>query len=294
MPETQIGPASRATRPEQRLLTRSAQVAQAKTGKISAPQPSPAFKGKSTRALLITDATDKKLSEIASAYAKQVLGLEAKDLSEGVTRVDTWQALAAVLKGYGSIDHLVLMFHGTPGSLLVGAHHKSLAEVAPIFSGRLPRIEVIDLEGCSIGEGAAKLIPFARLFGASRITAFNYFWVTQRISVEVRSSDVKALENELARFKGYFLPGTPMLTELVTKRAKYTLWAEWFRDEFDETALPSVQPGEIDPRRKEFKPRSASIQRYVDAAGAAKLEEEYGSSPLRRFERVIVQLMGGQ
>ena len=265
-----------------------AQATGKKPKKTSSSKSKGALKLKTAKKLIVTDATDTRLKKVAPIYARQVLRVKKTE----VKKVNSWQELSKLLQEYKSIEQLVLMFHGTPGSLIISDEHKSLSEVNDIFAGQNPNIKQIDFEGCSVGEGADELVPFARLFNSSKVTAWNHFWINQIFEVDIpKDVDVEVLEGQIAQYKGYFLSGTPTLDELAKKPGKHTLVVEWFRNDFNEDPLPPPPtPGDLDTRSKSFKPRSAATSRRIKSDEAKKLAEEYGKKPVLPLEHVIIEI----
>jgi hypothetical protein len=239
---------------------------------------------KKTRVLLVAEAADKTTRDMATVYARQVLKLKENEISTDVKFVNSWQELARLLQEYESIDQLVLDFHGVPGGITIGTETKSLDKVDEIFRGQKPKIRQIDFEGCSTGERASELVHFGRLFSTSRVTAWNFFRVTQPIEVEVPSDvDVKKLDSMLAPYRGYFLKGTPSSDELAKKKGKHTLVVEWFRTELDFSPLPPPPPpGGLDERPVTFKPRDAATSRLIKSSEVGKYK------PTPALEHVII------
>jgi hypothetical protein len=264
-------------------------VAQAPSGKKSEKgkdQP----KLKTATKLFITQAGDPENLKFANAYANQVLkGAEIRS-------ANSWDELSAVLREYQSIEQVVLMFHGSPGSLTIGGVNKSLDKVGNLFPAPNPKIKQIDFEACSVGEGADELVPFARIFGASTVRAWSYFhyFITTKVSIpeKMDSQGLNSLRDQLAKYSGYFLPGTPSVDALAKKPGTYDLVAEWFRIDLNTDPLPPAPgPGDQDQRGKTFKRRSDAKPRRTSSDKVKELRKLY-ESPTRPFEQVIIEISG--
>lgn len=240
---------------------------------------------KAVRSLLITSLEDKKK---ASIYNKQVLK------AGEVQTVNSWQEMAILLREYQSIDQLVLWFHGSPGALEIGSENKNLNQVSSLFTGQKPKVKEINFEACSVAEAPENLVPFARLFKASKVTAWNYFCISLLVELQIpKGVDVDFVENQLAPYKGYLLSGTPAYSELSKKPGKHFFLVEWFRKEDDNTPLPPPPKlGEIDNRNMTFKPRSAAKKRRIISDKVMKLREEYAKPGVLEFEHVIIEISG--
>ena len=243
---------------------------------------------KKVRVLLVTYPADKFLAPV---FARQVLKLKGREIAENVRQVNSWQELAKLLQEYESIERLVLLFHGTPGSLLIGEELKDLDKVGDIFRGHRPKVNRIDFEACNVGRGADKLVPFAKLFTASKVTGWNHSWITKPVEIKIyKNTEVQALERILGRYKGYLLKGSPTASELMRKPGKHTLIAEWFRLELSDEELPLPPArGELDTRIL-FKRRGVARTRNVRSDQVHKLREEYSKQPVRQLERVIISI----
>jgi hypothetical protein len=243
---------------------------------------------KTASTLLITNAADAKLRQVASQYAKYVLKLSAPALKHALVTVTSPQGLASEVSRYSRIEHLILMFHGAPGAIEVGTW-MSLNDVAKLFSTNIPTIHEITFEGCNIARGPDTMVPFGLLFNASRVNAWNHFWVTCVTEVIIgRDTDVAALNSQLAKFRGYFLPNTPTLEDLAKNPGSYVVVAEWFREDLSDEPIPEAPPpGELDSRKRTFKPRASAQPRQISAKQIAKLIEEYDAATLR-FQKVTV------
>jgi hypothetical protein len=262
-------------------------LAQAPSGKKSEKKAEPKL---TATKLLITDPSDANWQQYTDAYAKYVLkGAEKRN-------VNSWEELSVELHKYQSIEQVVLYFHGTPGSLIIGGDPRDLDKVSNLFLAPNPKIKQIDLDACSVGEAPDKLVPFARIFGASTITAWTYFHVGKPEKFDVPRGDVdlSVLRTKYADHKDYFLPGTPTFDEMARNPSTYNLGVEWFRiDLRDDPLPPAPGPGGLDQRGKTFKRRSDAKPRRINSDKAKELRELYKSKgPDVPFEQVIITITG--
>jgi hypothetical protein len=253
-----------------------------------APEKKPAGHLKVAEALLIADGTETKLPQLPKVYTTTYVP------GATILKVDSWEGLASLLQGYERIAHLVLFFHGTPGSLMIGNHLRGIDQFEKTVGGKRPRIGKIDFVACNVGEKPGLLAPFGKLFHATEVTAWNHFWVPCPINFPVsKSESLKSLEARLGRYNGYWIGKPPVASELAAKPGNHLLHAEWFREEYDEADLPAPpKPGDFDNRKKIYKPRSSAIDRICTAEEAEKLQAEYDSLPIKPLEHVIVRITG--
>jgi hypothetical protein len=304
--------AERSTRPENRstVSQRSAEeadrgvqrYAQAPQGarqpQSSLPQRNASKRKKATQ-LLITDATEPSLKIIAPLYAQQHWRLSEGEARQVIAYVDSWDKLAAKLREYESIQHLVLMFHGTPGSLLVGTTDEGLTtRASEHFKEHAPQINQIDLEGCLIAREPEALLAFGKLFHAVQVTGWNHWWVndigkTVNVPKNMTKGEIEKLQKKLDGFKQYFVKEPPTAAQLAKKPGSHRLVLEWFiRYASEEEPLPEPETGAPDERERTFKPRRNGIRRLIRGENeASELRQEYekmsGSDDLP-FHRVVV------
>jgi hypothetical protein len=291
VPDNQITPQD-ALGDADRIL---AQAAVSRNGKVlKQPQqakPSKAEKLQTVGTLLITDAKDKEVKKWGELYARYALkGAEVK-------YTNSWNELLMVLEKYETIRQLVLFMHGTPGSLVIGDVNRGLESIAAEWKDRrLPKVnDQIDFEACSVGEGADKVVEFARLFKAPRFTAWNHFHVIGEMRVDIPKNpdaeSLKQLKQKLARLSTYFIPGTPSAEDLTSQRpSKHTLGVEWFREDLSREQLPELRnpPGDTD--RKTFKPRRSAIEKKIKSDKARQYAEEFKKVPVHDLEHLIVEI----
>ncbi len=244
--------------------------------------------GLTTDLLLVTNDYDDKLYDSAKLYAKYPLK------GAKIRKVGSWAELAKLLSEYKNVDRLIIYLHGTPGALLLGGVHEELDGVGEkYFKGKkMPKVKQLDLEACSVAESPEKTVPFAKLFAADRVSAWNYFHVGMKITVKVPAGVDKAkLDEMLKPYKGYLLENTPSTSEMAGNPGTYEIGAEWFRDDLNDDPLPALSGGGLDSRAKTFKPRSSKaevtlksmkeVQAYVD---------KYKNDPVRPLEHVTIDL----
>ena len=290
MPDNQITPQD-ALGDADRIL---AQAAVSRNGKVL-KQPQQAKQSKAEKlqtvgTLLITDAKDKEVKKWGELYARYALkGAEVK-------YTNSWNELLMVLEKYENIRQLVLFVHGTPGSLGIGDVYRDLDSIATEWKDRrLPKVkDQIDFEACSVGEGADKVVEFAKLFKAPRFTAWNHFHIIGEMRVEIpKNADGTSLKQMLARVSAYFIPGTPSAEDLLARRRPSThiLGLEWFREDFSNQQLPELRnpPGDTD--RKTFKPRSSANELKIKSDKARQYAEEFEKVPVHALEHLIVEIL---
>jgi hypothetical protein len=254
------------------------------------PSPSqttaPAGRRKTTDRLLITDATESVLRTIAPRYVQQYWRLSEQQARTVIVLVKSWDELVAKLNEYDSIGHLVLMFHGVPGDLLVGIDHKGLREAAGSFKEHRPHIRQIDLEGCTVAKDPEALVGFGKVFGASQVTGWNHYWAvdieTNVVIPRGMTSGEKAqLQKKLDEYQPYFVQTPPTAEKLAAKPGKYILGLEWFSSDEsgDDDDLPPKEPGSPDRRERTHKPRRNATRRLIRGEQEARdLRTEYAKS----------------
>gem|GEM_PF-2647582 len=206
--------------------------------------------------------------------------------------VNSWGELAEELQKYKTIQRLILCFHGGPGALKIGRQYEDLNEVKKYFDKKIPFVKQINFESCNVGRDPVLIIPFANLFKASKITAWNHFTVSiiQKVKVNKDINKTRTeLELTMKRFKGYFAPGTPTIDELIKRPAgEYLLLVEWFRDDFNNTVLPPPNPLGLDNRIYKFKPRSSAKLRTIAPGMASTWKEKY-QDVIIPLEQIIIE-----
>ena len=226
--------------------------------------------------------TGKAENEDMAIYARHALG------GAEHRTADSWEKLLKVLLEYESVERLVLYFHGTPGAMIIGGDDRDLDAVATsLFAGqKLPKVtgELV-FEGCSIAENAGKIVPFAKLFSAPKVTAWNHFHVNAVLEVRVkRGNTAKDVEKALADYADYLIPNSPNAAELARTSGTKKLVIEWFRIDYSEDPLPP--PDLLDSRSKTFKRRSTATDVKVTEAEAKGLKV----APARSLERITVEI----
>lgn len=208
----------------------------------------------------------------------------------------SWEELAKLLQEYKSIKRLVIYLHGIPGALLLGGVGEDLDKVGEKYfkDKKMPKVGQLDLEACSVAESPEKTVPFAKLFQAEKVTAWNYFHVGEKITINVPVGVDKAkLEGILKANKGYLLENTPSASEMAAKPGKYEIGAEWFRDDYNDDPLPPPSGGGLDPREKTFKMRSKKAEVTLKSLDEVKAYvDKYKDDPVRPLEHVTIDLSG--
>jgi hypothetical protein len=211
----------------------------------------------------------------------------------------TWRELVTVLAEYTTIERLVLYFHGIPGSMVVGVDDEDLNKAIRLFKpGDAPTVtDVLEFENCNIAgtpiadpvkedrkqlllESMSKVITFAKLFRAPQFRAWNYFHLSEVITVRVpKGSSATQIEGLLAKYKDYLIPNSPTAASLaeLAKRTDIAekLMLEWFRPDYDKTSLPP--PGGAVPREMKFKPRSKAQEHTYTEFNLDKLDADVGA-----------------
>lgn len=258
-------------------------LAQAKKGKRAAPAT-----GRVAEVLVVTDSGGR---DYALAYATFALGLGAPAAKSALRVADSWKKLVAILQQYRRIGILVLHFHGTPGSLIVGGTNRSLTTFAADLGKKAPEVTTrVEFESCSVGEGVDEIVPLAKALRAPELYAWNHFSINTKVEIRVKKGNTAdqikaALANYLPQ---YLLPGTPTPERLAARPGSHVLFAVWFRSDLNEEPLPAKPTGGLDTREKTFKPRGSSTDRTVTHGAAAKLAEDYVSTPVLPLERVVL------
>jgi len=256
--------------------------------------------GKRAQILVITDAKDDVFKPSVPAYLEQFLKCEP---NKCLLAVDSWKDLVSKLGAYETIDQLIFLPHGIPGSLIIGGEAHSLTELAAFFKGiHTPKItKEIIFDTCSLGEKPLDIIPFARLLQAPKAIAWNYHTYFKLSSVITKKNDdAKLLEEKLERYKGYILlpPGTSiteLVKDLLKKPGKHVFLLQWFRLELilgnDDTIEQAPAPGQLDNRSKVIKRRSDAIPKQITSDEAKSLEEEYSKASVPPFNQVIITIV---
>ncbi len=233
--------------------------------------------------LLFTD-TDGKAK--AQAYARYVY------LGARVVVADSWKALAKKLARYSHINTLLLYYHGIPGELIIGGVGKDLSTVGSVFGRKRPRIESIDSMACNVANQPKKMIPFAKLFGATTISGWNHYSVTQLVVQTVpKNVDVAALRAIMQKHAAYWVPRTPTAAQMAARPGTWVLLSNWFRLEFDETSPPPTPPGVL-PQTQKWRPRSHVQEMRVSSDDNNKLNaiERERNTPRPKLYKVIIDV----
>lgn len=138
----------------------------------------------------------------AQLLAQVVYGMAPAAVhKDGIIRVSNWEQLKQRLKELRGVDHLIMYFHSSSGSLIIGRHLKEFGTL-PQFLGEMPQIDEISMEGCNAGDDPKELAALGRVFRAKKIHAFNYFHVTQVVRVQIRkNADTRVRISERAGVK---------------------------------------------------------------------------------------------
>lgn len=212
--------------------------------------------------------------------------------------VESWEDLAKNLQEFASINLLVLYFHGARGALTIGSKYVDLDDAAKRFfkdKDKLPKINQLDFQACNVAEGIAKTVPFAKMFKASQVTAWNYYHVMMPVSVPPipKGVDPKEVDVKLAAFKDWLLENTPPASVLVKEGGEHILGAEWFRVDDDPGNLPQARLGEPDGRPKIFKRRRDKREVVLKTNEEVNsLPKKYADRVSRPFDHVTIDLTG--
>jgi hypothetical protein len=240
---------------------------------------------------MIADASFRDASLLASGVYCMAPSALHKD---GIIRVDSWEKLKKQLQSLTGVDHLVLYFHSGSGGLLIGSELRDFGTL-PSFLGSMPRISEISLEGCNAGDNPRALAVLGRIFGVSKIHAFNYFHITQIVNVQIPKdaksrmfvSEMKGIKEKLpffARSQGSNLDSQGIDKILKGTPGTYTILAEWFREDYVETPPPPCKMGDTPP--KGYKKRADAIETVLQ--DWPDLPED-DLSPVTEFQRVTIE-----
>ena len=260
--------------------------------KTTPPAAAPkAAKGLVVKVLALTDKAVPAFRALAEAYLQQGLGLSAQDAKTSTVQIEAWADLPRILRGYASIDALVLVAHGSPGALRIGTRIRGLDLVAKDLTPPMPAVSEIDFEACNVGSSPGELVAFAGALGATKVSAFNHYLMSSPITVTIAPDvDIKVLAERLKPYEPWLLPNHPTVEQLAKSKGQISLTAEWFRDTEDETPLPAaLTPSKAAELRRTFKPRSSARESHLTAAQA--LSRSAGvEPPVVPLERIIIDL----
>ena len=248
-----------------------------------------------TYLLFVSDGTItvNNFQEVTSLFAKYAYGVRSVEF------ISSWEQLSALLGTYASIERLILSFHSSKGSIIIGGVLRALniKEVISLFSGHKPKIREIDFESCNVGSAPHIIIPFAKLFNAEVVKAWNYYGIRQIVTVPSKMLSDQNIELLNRKYKNYFLKGQLSLNELAKKPGKHNVVLEWFRDEYDESPIPDPptdeerKKGNYDTRDKEFVPRKNAKEVFLRSENNAKeYYREYGKSPVKSLHHIIIEI----
>ena len=232
---------------------------------------------KAGRVLLL----DKGLVSVGQPYNLGHLNGEAQ-----IRLFTSWDEMAGVLKEYASISELTILGHGSPGGFWFSQGGRetslSLLDTTAWYQShsavKRPRVKVIHLQSCNIGLNPSPLVGFAKLYQASKITAWNHFYVCNVETLDIPRGADKEQITKTFGFREYLVPGVN-LEDLVKRPGRHKVLLEWFRVAFDKSPLPPVPAGfsstYTNPARKHFKPTVIHKERIVSSPAELKeLSEE--------------------
>lgn len=245
----------------------------------------------SARVVVLVDKDDEKLLGAADTYVRRRLQYSAAEARAAVVPLAGWDALVPVLRRYAHIETLVLLAHGTPGSLGIGHRFKGLVDVATWLVTPMPVVGEVQFEACNVGAGPDGMIAFGRALSARRVMGYNHFLLSAPITVVApKGVDVPKLQEKLEPYQRWMVPNQPTAAELARRPGTHVLTAEWFRDTLDEEELPKdLTRARARDLERTFKPRATMVDRRLTVAEATALAVD-DLRPVVPLERIIIEL----
>lgn len=268
--------------------------------------------------LYVQGVTEEKLTRLVDQsfqYNQKSLGADARRVF-----VSSFDEFVEAVRGFSSIGRLVIMMHSTTNAIEVGNEWQTLdvALDGLAAAGDLPEVtDVIELEGCVIGQVPSFLIAFARLFRAPRLTAFTYWHYVGQVDLYAQPgidpNDQAAYDEYVSKLTGmvweyavYLPPGAPSASTIAADTAPltvgpkgqtYHLMIEWFEENivFGHDAPPltvrdSMDTPSPDSREHDYRTRDSASPAKIGTDQEAKaFEAAYADFPIKSFYLVEIQ-----
>jgi hypothetical protein len=201
--------------------------------------------------------------------------------------------LAQVVNGHAAIAHLVLDFHGSPGSITVGGEPRPLDEHSfveafkPKAGVLPPRINEISFFGCEIGQKPRRVAAFGKLFDAKQMSAYTWPIRTEsRIMRFPKGNDAATVQATIKPYEAFIIPradpaaiANECRTRDITKMFVVVYGSQ------DGTRATFPLPFGAD---RTYKPLKDAEPKRITFKAATAMEHEI-NSPAPPFQLVVIQ-----
>ena len=244
--------------------------------------------------LIISDGSEPRFKNLVPLWARYTHQVAPRN----VQFVNSWNELANLLKKYDRIERLVLFFHGDNGAIMIGGQGYDLDSQKALnhFKGDMPKIRNLDFEGCNIGKAPEMIIPFAKLFEAETIYAWNHFHVLASAWFKGKMPKEQIELNE-RKYKDYIIGNSQELAKFLTGSGDRQIAITWFMEEYpDPPSLPDPpsakehKEGKFDFRDDRFKPIKNASEKHIGTMHEALEYHKEFETARFPLHRVIIKV----